>query len=221
MDFDYTIITNNYSIFISGLWITLWIVTFSFLSGSIFGLILCIASLRDSGIFFRAARVYVDFFRTTPEMVLIFWAYFCLPPILGLKMSSIVAGTLALSLVSAAFLAEIFRAGIRAVPKEQFEAGKALAIPTFRLWQKVILPQAVRRMMPAFINYLTEILKNSALLSAIGVHELAFEAYSLGARTFRYVEALTLIAVVYFMIIFPISIYARRIEAKLALKTGN
>ena len=221
MDFDYHVLANNYPALIDGFWLTLFISSIALCAGIVLGLIACSASLRRAGIIYRASRLYVDFFRATPELVLIFWAYFCLPPILDVRMSGLTVGTLVLSLVAGAFIAEIFRAGIQAIPRGQIEAAEALAIPTYYRWLKIMLPQAVRRMMPALINYATELLKVSTLLAAIGVQEVAFEAYSIGARTFRYMESLSAVAVFFFVVIFPISLYVRRAESRLVRQTGN
>jgi len=221
MEFDYHVLLNNYPVLIEGMWLTLLILLIATGGGAVIGLAMCVLSLRRSGGLYIAARAYVDFFRTTPEMALIFWIYFCLPPILDIRISAMVAGTLALTLVAGAFLGEIFRAGVQAVPRGQLEAADALGIPTSHRWVSVILPQAVRRMLPAFINYLTELLKLTTLLSAIAVYELSYQAYSLGAQTFRYVEFLSAIALIYFLIIFPISTLARYSERRVARRTGH
>lgn len=221
MDFDTHVLVNNYPLLLRGLWTTLLILAMATAGGMVIGLLACLASLRRRGALYLAARAYVDFFRTTPEMALIFWTYFCLPPILDIQLSAMTAGTLALTLVAGAFLSEIFRAGVQSVPRGQIEVADALAIPAFHRWTSVILPQAIRRMLPAFINYLTELLKLTTLLSAIAVYELSYEAYSLGAQTFRYVEFLSAIAVIYFLTIFPISTLARWAERRIARRTGH
>jgi ABC-type amino acid transport system permease subunit len=177
--------------------------------------------MRPHGIAHHAARAYLAFFRTTPELVLIFWAYFCLPPIFGLRLSAPVSGIVALSLVCGAYMAEIFRAGIEAVPRGQVEAACSLGLSSLAIWVTILLPQAVRRMMPAFLNYLTELLKNSTLLAGIGVAELAYQAYTLGAMTYRYMELLTSIAVIFFIVILPLSLAARGVESWMARRTGH
>ena len=199
---------------------TLYLLAISLATGVALGLLACLGSLRRRGIVYIFSRIYVDFFRTTPEMALIFWAYFCLPPIFNIRMSAMSTGIVALSLVAGAFLAEIFRAGVQAVPSGQIEASEALGIPPLHRWLKILLPQATRRMLPAFINYLTELLKLTTLLSAIAVYELSYQAYTLSAQTFRYVEFLTAIAIIYFIIIFPISLAARQLEAHVLRRTG-
>jgi ABC-type amino acid transport system permease subunit len=140
---------------------------------------------------------------------------------LNVRMSSMMTGTLALALVAGAFLSEIFRAGIEAIERGQIEAARALGIPIFYRWRRILLPQALRRMMPALINYFTELLKLTTLLSAIAVQELAYKAYSLGAQTYRYVEMLSAVAVIYFLLILPISLLARYSEKVMLRKKGH
>ena len=156
---------------------------------------------------------YIQFFRITPEMVLIFWGYFCLPLLLGLAdLGLLDREPRTLGLVAAAYLAEIFRAGIEAVPRGRGRRRGRSGCTPIPLWRRVVLPQALRLMIPPFVNYFTELVKNTTLLSAIGVGELSLQAYLLGGQTFRYVEFLTVIAFGYFLVIFPATVLARRLE---------
>jgi len=168
------------------------------------------------------ARGYVTVFRTIPEIVLIFWMYYCLPPLLGVPPTpwmGILMGSLALALVSGAYLAEIFRAGIQSVSRGQWEAAGALALPRRTLWTRVVIPQATRIGVPPFINFLTELLKGTTLLATVGVADLALKAYVLGGQTFRYLEFLSAIALIYFVVIFPVARLAEHVERRLALAT--
>lgn len=221
MEFDLHTLIRFFPVLLDGLWMTVIISTVSLGIGIIIGLIACLGKLMERGIEYRLATSFIDFFRTIPEMVLIFWVYSCLPLLFDLRLSAETCGILALSLFSGAFLAEIFRAGILAVPREQLEGAWALGLPKIPLWRFIILPQAIRRMMPAFVNFLTELVKASSLLSAIGITELVYQASTLGAQTFRYVEFLSAIALLYFLIILPFSLYARRSEIVLLRRTGQ
>jgi His/Glu/Gln/Arg/opine family amino acid ABC transporter permease subunit len=216
MDFDYHVLVQYYPFLLSGLLMTMVVTVIAVLVGTVLGLAVCVARLSQRGLISTAATAYINFFRTTPEMVLIFWVYFCAPPLLDVRLSAFTSGTLTLALVAGAYLAEIFRAGIQSLPKGQFEAARALALPAVIRWRYVILPQAVRVMLPAFVTYMTELLKNTTLLSAIGVAELAYQASTLGAQTFRYMEFLTAIAIGYFVLIFPVSLLARYSKARVS-----
>lgn len=216
MEFQLNVLLRNYPLLITGLWVTLLIAAIALAIGVVMGGLICAARLSKRPALNRFAASYILFFRVTPEMVLIFWAYFCIPLLFGLRVSGLWAGSITLGLVAAAYYAEIFRAGIQALPKGQGEAARSLGMRGIPLWRFVILPQALRLMVPPLVNYFTELLKNTTLLSAIGVGELALQAYLLGGQTFRYVEFLTAIAFIYFLIIFPLSLASRRLENQAA-----
>jgi His/Glu/Gln/Arg/opine family amino acid ABC transporter permease subunit len=212
MNFNIGVLEANYPALLGGLMVTCLATLIALSIGFVVAIVMVTLRLGGGKWARRFVDAYLTFFRTTPEMVLIFWAYFCLPAVLGIQMSGLTAGSLSLGLVTGAYLAEIFRAGIQSVPKGQFEAGRALGLTRFALWTRVVLPQGVPLMTPPFINYLTELIKNTTLLAAIGVAELAYVAYNLGAQTFRYFEFITAIGIGYFLIIFPISLLSRRLE---------
>jgi His/Glu/Gln/Arg/opine family amino acid ABC transporter permease subunit len=212
MEFQLDILVRNYPLLVSGALVTLLIAAIALAVGIVGGALLCSARLSGRRALNRFVVGYILFFRVTPEMVLIFWAYFCIPLIFDIRVSGLWAGSVTLGLVAAAYLAEIFRAGIEAIPRGQVEAAKSLGLHAAPRWRFVVLPQALRLMVPPLVNYFTELLKNTTLLSAIGVSELALQAYLLGGQTFRYVEFLTAIAFIYFLIIFPLSLASRRLE---------
>ena len=180
------------------------------------GALLCAGRLRGRGLWAGLAGAYIGVFRTIPEIVLIFWMFYCLPPLLGVTVSGLWTGSLALALVAAAYLAEIMRAGVQSVAPGQWEAASALGLGRWPLWARVVLPQALKVATPPFINFLTELLKGTTLLATVGVADLALKAYVLGAQTFRYLEFLTAVALVYFVIIFPVARLADMVERRLA-----
>lgn len=218
MEFQWGVLAKNYPLLAHGAVITLLITAVALTTGIIGGAALCAMRLSGHRTLDRIAQSYIMFFRTTPEMVLIFWAYFCVPLIFEFRISGFWSGSITLGLVTAAYLAEIFRAGIDAIPRGQSEAAKSLGLHFFPRWGLVILPQAVRLMVPPLVNYFTELLKNTTLLAGIGVAELALQAYLLGGQTFRYVEFLTAIAFIYFAIIFPFSLLSRRLERQVGAR---
>ena len=221
MDFNLHVIERNYGALLEGLGITLYMSAIALVIGIVIGMIACLGKLTGSGMSYRMATGFIDFFRSIPELVIIFWVYSCLPLMLSIRMSSELCGIIALSVFAGALLAEIFRAGILAVPRGQVEAAHALGIPTFYVWRHAIMPPAIRRMVPTFVNFLTELLKASALLATIRVGEMVYVALTLGAETYRYKELLSAIAVLYFIVIFPLSTYARRAERRRVQRTGN
>ena len=221
MEFDFHTLMRYQSVLWYGLWMTVVMSVVSLGIGTAIGLLACIGKLTERGIGYHLASGFIDFFRTIPEVVIIFWVYYCFPILIRITISAEACGIIALSLFAGAFLAEIFRAGVLAVPQGQVEAANALGIPTYHIWRKIILPVAVRRMIPAFMNFLTDLVKASALLSAIGIGELFYQASVLGNTTYRHMEFFTAIAVLYFGIIFPLSVYARRAERRVVERTGQ
>jgi His/Glu/Gln/Arg/opine family amino acid ABC transporter permease subunit len=214
MDYNWNIVFRNYELLIQGLAITVQVTLISVLIGFLIGGVVCAARLSKTNLIKNFAIGYILFFRATPEMILIFWAYFCVPMIFEFKVSGFWTGSVALGLVTAAYLAEIFRAGFNAIPVGQLEAADSLGLKFYVKWRFIITPQLMKIMIPPLFNYFTELLKNTSLLSGIGVAELALQAYLLGGQTFRYVEFLTAIAILYFLMIFPLSFISRKLELK-------
>ena len=220
MDLNFDVVWDNLPALLDGLRITLASFGIALAIGLPLGIVLCGLRLRGRGFGAGAASLYITVFRTIPEMVLIFWMFYCLPPLLGYRISGLASGSFALGLVAGAYLCEIFRGGVQSVAPGQWEASTALALPRATVWLRVILPQASRLAIPPFINFMTELLKGTTLLATIGVAELALKSYVLGAQTFRYFEFLTAIAILYFIVIFPIARFAEYVERRLARAAG-
>jgi His/Glu/Gln/Arg/opine family amino acid ABC transporter permease subunit len=219
MHFDTHTIIQHLPELLQGVQLTMLLVLTSLAIGVVLGLVACLGKLLERGLLCWIASVYVMVMRGIPEMVVMFWIYYCGPLILNTRLSSFSAATASMSLYAGAFLAEIFRAGILAVPRGQGEAARALAIPELSLWAEVIMPQALRMMIPAFIGVVTLVVKISGLASAIGVGELVYEASIVSGQTYRHFELFTAVAIFYFMLIFPLSLLAQSYERKLARKT--
>ncbi len=216
MELDPGIVLRNLPQLLEGARISVIAFVIALAIGAPLAALICAGRLRGTGFLARLSGGYVIVFRVIPEAVLIFWMFYCLPPLTGYQVSGLWSGTLALGLVAAAYLAEIFRAGIQSIELGQWEAAKALALPRRAVWGRIVIPQAMRIATPPFINFLTELLKGTTLLATIGVTDLALQAYVLGAQTFRYLEFLTAIAVIYFIIIFPVARFAEWMERRLA-----
>jgi His/Glu/Gln/Arg/opine family amino acid ABC transporter permease subunit len=222
MELDFAVVWDHWPQLLQGVKVTTLAFLIALSVGAPLAALVCAGTLRETGVLAGIARGYVTVFRTIPEIVLIFWMFYCLPPLVGVRPTptiGVLFGSLALALVSAAYLAEIYRGGIQSVDRGQWEATKALALPRRTVWLRVIIPQATRISVPPFINFLTELLKGTTLLATVGVADLALQAYVLGAQTFRYLEFLTAIAVVYFIIIFPIARFSEWVEHRLSATT--
>jgi len=215
MHFDTNIVIQHLPELARGFRLTILLVLVSLALGTALGLIACLGKLMGRGLLCWLAVGYVAVMRGIPEMVVMFWIYYCGPLILATRLSSFESAAASMSLYAGAFLAEIFRAGILAVPRGQSEAAKALGLPAFWVWARVIMPQALRLMIPAFIGLVTLIVKVSGLASAIGVAELVYQASIVSAQTYRYFEFFTAVGAFYFLLIFPLSLLAQSYERRL------
>jgi len=204
MSFDLLILEQYFPVLLQGVAATVRITLLSLLFGLAGGAVLCFGKLAGRGVGHAIASFIIDFFRTIPELVLIFWIYSCLPLLLSVRMPSETSGVVALSLFTAAYTAEIMRAGILSVDRGQIEAVLSLGIPKRVIWTRVVFPTAIRRMLPALVNFISELVKVTALLSTINVAEITYQASVLGSRTFAFIEFLSAAAVLYFVIIFLI-----------------
>jgi polar amino acid transport system permease protein len=163
------------------------------------------------------AGIYISLIRGTPLLVQIFFIYYALPGLIGIDFNPFVAGVLALSLNSGAFVTEILRAGISAIPRGQMEAAKALGLRRAVVWSRVILPQVFAVILPPLTNEFTMLVKASPLLSVITVVELTRTAQQIMIYTYRPVEVMLAAAALYFVICFLLSTISRRLELKAAL----
>lgn len=185
--------------------------------GMIIGTILAICKVAGS----RAIRIfaisYTSIFRGTPLLVQLSIIYFGLPGVLGIKLDVFTAGVIAFSLNSGAYVSEIIKAGIKAVDKGQFEAAKALGIPPILRMKDIILPQAIRNILPALVNELINLIKESALISIIGEMDLMRRAQIVSAETYAYFAPMITAALTYYFLVMIVSIIARMLEKRLAV----
>ena len=160
-------------------------------------------------------RAYIELFRCTPLLVQIVWMYYALPVLIGVNLSAGTACFLTLSLYAGAFYAEIFRGGIEAIDKGQWEAGRAIGMRSGRIFRRIVLPQAVQVMIPSFSNQTILQLKNTSLVSVVAVGDLLYQGTVITAASYRPLEVYTIVAVVYFAVLFPLTLLAARFERRL------
>jgi polar amino acid transport system permease protein len=200
------------------------------LGGTQFTLIVCLSSiilatglaglgavsrLSANPIVFGIASLYVSLFRGTPLLVQIFFIYFALPQ-LGVTIPSIPAGILALGLNYGAYMTEIFRAGIQAVPHGQREAAQALGMPERNVMRRIVMPQAFRIVIPAVGNEFIAMIKDSALVSTIAVQELLWRARTVGTQDFKTLQAFLIAALVYWGLTIIFSFFQDKLEKRMA-----
>jgi polar amino acid transport system permease protein len=156
----------------------------------------------------------VELVRNTPLLVQLFLFFYVLPSA-GIQFSRLTTGVIALGVHYSSYTAEVYRAGIDAVPVGQWEAATALSLSRFRTWIDVILPQAIRRVVPALGNYMIAMLKDSPLLALIGVADMLQQARAHGAATFQYIEPYTMVGIAFILIAYPASVLRSYVERRL------
>ncbi|EGK12247.1 ectoine/hydroxyectoine ABC superfamily ATP binding cassette transporter, membrane protein [Desmospora sp. 8437] len=183
----------------------------------VFGLILALGRRSPHRWISWPTYGFVEFFRTTPLLVQLYFIFFVFPDLFGLTLPPLAAGILGLGIHYSTYLSEVYRAGIESVPKGQWEAATALNFSPWQKWRSIILPQAVRPVVPVMGNYLIVLFKETPLLAAISVGELLGTAQSIGSNTFRYLEPITLVGIFFLILSYPTSLLVKRLELKLDL----
>jgi polar amino acid transport system permease protein len=197
--------------FLQGAVLTLFLCLCSIVTSSLLGFVTALARLSKSAVAFGIASFYASFFRGTPLLIQILLIYLGLPQ-LGIVPGAIAAGIIALSLNYGAYLSEIFRAGILGVPHGQREASLALGMRETVIFWRVTLPQAMRTIIPPTTNQFISMLKDSSLISVMGVWEVMFLAQSYGRSSYRYIEMLTTAAVIYWVMSIGLELIQARME---------
>ena len=209
---DFAAVFLDFDLLLLGLLNTLKVTGLSLTFGVPLGLFLAVCRLSRIRLIGPLAGLIIEFFRTTPPLVQLFWFFFALPILIDVRMTPFVAAVATFSLQSSAFFAEVFRGGIVSVEASQWEAARALGMSYMQLMRRVILPQAVKRMIPAFLERSIELLKTTTLVSIIAYSDLLFYANDLAQKTFRPLEVYTITALIYFFVIYPISMLVRVLE---------
>jgi polar amino acid transport system permease protein len=198
-----------------GLLVTLEVTVFASLVAYVLGLVLALLRRSPFAVVRWIVWGFIEFVRSTPLIVQVFFMFFVLPNI-GITLDPIPTGVLTIGLHYATYTAEVYRAGIEAVPKGQWEAATALSLPPGRTWVAVILPQAIPRVLPALGNYSISLLKETPILLTIGVLDIVGAAYQEGSAAFRYVEPITIAGVLFLILSYTSSLLVRRLERRVA-----
>ena len=158
----------------------------------------------------------IEIFRTTPPLIQLFWFFFALPLIAGIEITPFAAAVVTFSIQSSAFFAEVFHAGIQSIERGQWEGAQALGMTRHAAMRRVIVPQALRRMVAPFIERSFELTKTTALASTLAYAELLYQAQQVNSITYRPMEVYTTIALMYFLLLFSASMAARLAERRLS-----
>ena len=177
------------------------------------GLVLAIMRRARAKWISLPAEAFVEFVRATPLLVQLFFLYFGLP-VFGIFLSGLLTGIIGIGLNYSAYTAEVYRAGIEGVPRGQWEAARALNFSHGQTWVQIILPQAVRKVIPALGNYLIAMFKDTPILASISVLEMLEQAQIVGSENFRYLEPMTLVGLLFILVSYPATLLVRRLEVR-------
>jgi polar amino acid transport system permease protein len=213
---DFSFLWGYRGLILTGLGVTVAYTIGTILLGFLVGLFVGLARLSRNRIITAPLVAYVEIFRCTPLLVQIVWFYYALPVVLGIDIPAHVAATLVLSLYTGAFYAEIIRGGVNSIERGQWDAARAIGMRRARVMRHVILPQAAKRMIPPFMNQSIIQLKNTSLVSTIAVADLLYDGTIITAATYRPLEVYTTVAILYFLVLFPLTMAAQRVERRLA-----
>lgn len=208
---------TNLQFLMSGLGWTLALAVCAITLSVITGLLVSLMSLSKSRILTWASRVYVECFRSVPMLVMVLWVYYGLPVVMGIELGVFGSGIIAIALCDSAFEAEIFRAGIQSIDRGQHEAAESIGLPWLDKMRFVILPQAIRRILPPLGNQFVYMLKTSSLVSIIGLPELTRKANELVVTEPRPLEIYTFLILEYLILIVIVSMGVRYLERRMGV----
>ncbi len=219
-EWDFAIVFRDFDLLILGLVNTLKVTGLALLFGVPLGLFLALLRLFGSWPIKVPVGFLIEFLRSTPPIAQLFWFFFAMPILIGVEIDPFGASVLTFSLQSSAFFAEVFRGGIISINRGQWEAAKAIGMDRNSSIKRIILPQAIKRMIPAFLERAIELMKTTTLVSTISYADLLYQANSIAQSTYRSLEVFSIAAGLYFIVIFACSIGVRNIERYLA-RTGE
>ena len=201
-------------VFVRGMQVTVILTCWALLIGMVLGLLLGLMRSSRLLVLRLPAAIYIDIFRATPILVQLVWIYYALPILSGVQMGNIASASVGIGLHAAAYIAEIFRAGIASIDRGQSDAAKSLGMGYGQAMRRIILPQAIRRMVPPFINEFATLMKLTTLGSVLAVNELLHEAENLINNTYRPLETYTVVAVLFGLMIYPFIWLSQRLEQR-------
>jgi polar amino acid transport system permease protein len=211
---DFAFLLRYTPLFWKGVLVTLAYTVGTIFLGLVIGLLLGLGRLSRSKLLNIPLIGFIEAFRCTPLLVQIVWFYYALPIVLSVELPAWLAAGLGLTLYMGAFSTEIFRGGIISIDKGQWQAARALGMTGGELMRHIILPQAIKRMVPPFVNQSIIQLKNTSLLYVVAVPDLMYTGSVVVADTFRPLEVYTSVGIMYFAILYPLTLWATRMEAR-------
>lgn len=211
-DWDFGVVSQYFPQLLAGFELTLIITVLSMAFGMVLGIFVAFARLSRMPVLRVLVTGYIEIMRGTPVLVQLVWVFYAFPVLTAIQLTGPEAVILALSLNTAAFYGEAFRSGIQAVPHAQTESADVLGLSYFQRMRYVVVPQAARIVLPVLISTSISLFKDTSLVSTIGVQDMMYQGLIVSEATYRPLEILTTIAVMYFVVAFPVTIIMRRIE---------
>ncbi|WP_307473247.1 amino acid ABC transporter permease [Cytobacillus purgationiresistens] len=215
MNLDFTSVHPSLPFILQGIGVTLQIVCLAGILGFLFGVILSLCKISSIKVLNWIADAYTSIFRGTPLILQLMIIYYGSPQILGYQIEPVAAAVLAFALNSAAYISEIIRAGILAVDKGQKEAAMALGVPYRPMMLNIILPQAMKNILPALMNEFITLTKESAIVTTIGVMDIMRRAYQVGADQFKFIEPLLLAGIIYYLMVTVLTFLGKIVERRM------
>jgi len=216
MDFDFSVITDHWRFLVSGIGVTLLLSVVSGLTSIAAGFVVAMLRMYGPRWLRPIVVLYIDSMRAIPVLVVLVWTFFALPILTGLTMPPFFAALIGLTVHLAAYVAEIVRAGVESVRPGQTRASLALGMSRAQIVRRIVLPQAIVRMLPAFGSLLSITIKDTAIASVIAVPELMRQSETLAGQSFQPIEVYTFAMLVYFLILFPVTRGVDRIYRRVA-----
>jgi His/Glu/Gln/Arg/opine family amino acid ABC transporter permease subunit len=203
MTFDWSVVWDNLPRLLEGAWMTIWLTVVTMALALPGGLILALLRLSPLWLVSAPATAFVEFFRATPLILQIYWAYYVLPAYFDIQLSQLSTAIVGLTCNISSFNSETFRAGIVSIRAGQWNAGLALGMSRSEVFIRIILPQAVMRVLPALASTWVSLFKDTSLVSIISVTDLSYMALKVRSETYRILEVLTAMAVLYWLMGYP------------------
>jgi polar amino acid transport system permease protein len=203
MRLDWSVVWLNAPALAEGTLLTILLTVLTMAIAVPAGILLALMRLSSTPALSRSSAAFVEFFRNLPLILVVYWAYYVMPILLGVELSAFATGLAALSLNVSAYNAETFRAGIGSIRKGQLEAALALGMSRWQAMREVVLPQAARRILPVLASTWVSLFKDTSLVSVIAVGELAYTAMRIRSQSFRVLEMLTAMAAIYWALGYP------------------
>jgi polar amino acid transport system permease protein len=213
-EWNFAVVLEYREVFLRAIGLTLTLAVTTILCGMALGLALYLLRANAWRVVSGLMAAIVEVLRAVPPLVLLVWIYYCMPILTGLSLTGFQTAVLALSLYSSAFYSEIFRAGFQSIEKGQIEAGFSVGMTRFQILHRITGPLAFQRIFPPLVSQCVLVIKNTSLAGYIAVAEILYQGQQISIRTFRPLEVLTIVALIFLAVILPLTLFANVMEAK-------